>query len=303
MPCFRPIKAFYGRKKSINGKGTIVFHKEESCGIELDLPCGQCIGCRLEKSRQWAIRCVHEASLHADNCFLTLTYDPKNLPDNGSLKKKDYQDFMKRLRARNEDKTIRFFHCGEYGDNLSRPHYHACLFGYDFPDKVLHSDRRGVRLYTSDLLNDVWPWGFTTLGDVTFESAAYVARYVMKKVTGDEADEHYRRVHPITGAEYLLEPEYITMSRRPGLAAGWYEKWKNDVYPSDEVISRGNPVRPPRFYDKMFEEAHGDTFKELKRQRIAKARKHKANQTPERLKVREICTEARIKNLKRGFEE
>lgn len=129
----------------------------------------------------WAVRIVHEAQMWPQNSFITLTYRPEDLPQGGSLNVEHYQLFMKKLRARNTGHKIRFFHCGEYGEKLSRPHYHAILFNYDFPDKKVFSEKNGNTIYTSELLEDIWGKGFCTIGDVTFQSAAYVARYVMKK--------------------------------------------------------------------------------------------------------------------------
>lgn len=214
------------------------------------LPCGHCIGCRLERSRQWAVRCIHEASFHDDNCFLTLTYDDVHLPENGSLIKKDLTDFWKRLRRAIFPKKLRYFACGEYGSKFERPHYHACVFGYSPDDKKLYSIRAGSRLYISPLIAKLWPFGFHTIGDVTFDSAAYVARYVLKKVTGDNADSHYNG----------REPEYVVMSRRPGIAHDWIRKFYDDVYPHDYVVIRDNiKCRPPKYYDQIYDfECNGD---------------------------------------------
>ena len=231
MPCFSPLKGWYSKDRTKLGKRSIVFNPRDGLlDRPIAVPCGQCIGCRLERSRQWATRCVHEASLHENNCFITLTYDDAHLPSDLSLNLVHFQKFMKRLRKRFGD-GIRFFHCGEYGENFGRPHYHACLFNFDLPDRVLWSTRSGVNLYTSHILSSLWPFGFVTVGDVTFESAAYVARYVMKKVTGKNAQDHYEWVHPITGQVYERAPEYVTMSRRPGIGKGWLEKYMSDVFP------------------------------------------------------------------------
>lgn len=239
MPCYFPLHAFKAKGKDAS-KTVVVFKRSDSFrGERLDLPCGQCIGCRLERSRQWAVRCMHEASLKEDNCFVTLTYDDDHLPKNGSLVLSDFQNFMKRLRKSIAPKRVRFFHCGEYGERFGRPHYHTLLFGHYFEDRAFFSERNGHRLYTSKALSELWPHGFATFGAVTFESAAYVARYVLKKVTGEKAEEHYKgRV-----------PEYITMSRRPGIGTGWFAKYASDVYPRDSVVVRGVRTRPPRFYD------------------------------------------------------
>lgn len=300
MPCFHPLEAWRGRKRGPSGKTRIVFRKEESSGVRLELPCGQCIGCRLEHSRRWAVRMMHEKSLHEDNAFITLTYSDEFVPRDGSLDVTHFQKFAKRLRKRCG--PFRFFHCGEYGEQLSRPHYHAVLFGLDFADKALYRDEGGVRLYTSERLTEVWGMGHCTVGDVSFESCAYVARYVTKKVTGDRADEHYLRCDA-DGVAYYLKPEYVTMSRRPGLAAEWFRRFSNEVYPSDEVICRGVPSRPPRYYDSQLESSNPDLLETVKRKRRRVARTHKANNTPERLRVREAVTQARTRLfLKRRLE-
>ena len=148
---------------------------------------------------------------------------------------------------------MKFYHCGEYGEKNRRPHYHACLFGIDFEDKTLFKQKRGNDLYISDHLQELWPFGFSTIGEVTFESAAYCARYIMKKITGDGAEEHYQWIDTETGEVHQLKPEYTTMSRNGGIGKEWMEKFKSDVYPTDEIIIRGRRMKPPRFYDSMYE--------------------------------------------------
>lgn len=178
MPCYSPLPAFKGPVKE-NGKISILWKAPE--GTEkLDLPCGKCVGCRLNRSRQWAIRCMHEASLYDKNCFITLTYDDEHLPKNRGLDVSHFQNFMKRLR-KEYGQGIRFFHAGEYGSKTRRPHYHALLFNHDFVDKSLIAVRNDHRLYVSPSLQRLWPFGYSSVGDVTFESAAYVARYSLKK--------------------------------------------------------------------------------------------------------------------------
>lgn len=256
MSCFSPIKAYKGQEK-IPGKSNLMFSRTGSWrGVSLYLPCGQCVGCRLERSRQWAVRCMHEASLYQRNSFITLTYDNEHLPKNGSLVLSHFQDFMKRLRKK-YGSGIRFYHCGEYGEALGRPHYHALLFNHDFEDKKLYTKSNGNSLYSSESLSSLWPAGFSLIGDVTFDSAAYVARYVMKKVTGVNKTMHYR--------DKL--PEYTTMSRRPGIGTGWYKKFKDDVYPADEVVTNGVSCKPPRFYDNLLAKEDRSMFELLKIQR------------------------------------
>lgn len=245
---------------------------------------------------------MHEASLYEDNCFITLTYNDKHLPANRSVDVREYQLFMKRLRKR-FGPNIRFYHCGEYGAKLLRPHYHACLFNFDFADKRLFKIQNEQRIYTSNSLEEIWPLGFSTIGSVTFDSAAYVARYIMKKMNGLLAGSHYQIIHPETGEVLDLRPEYTTMSRRPGIGAGWFEKFKGDVYPSDEVIVRGRSVRPPKYYDSLFEITDEDEYNLVKRKRIVQGRIYKANNTPERLKVRETVLSAKLRLLPRSYED
>ena len=139
MPCYFPLQAVFaefadGKKKPFFPDwAKQAFRKGKFVKDITSVPCGRCMGCRLEKSRQWAVRCVHEAKFYEDNCFVTLTYAPEHLPKDGSLNRKHVQDFIKRLRRRLDDRKIRVFYCGEYGDKLRRPHYHLCLFNCDFP--------------------------------------------------------------------------------------------------------------------------------------------------------------------------
>ena len=290
-----------GYRSRADGK-TIVFNPTYGwIDRPLTIPCGQCVGCRLERSRQWAVRCVHEASLHEDNCFITLTYNNESLPEDGSLNKKHFQDFMKRLRKKYKNKKIRYYHCGEYGDKNFRPHYHAIIFGLQFDDQKLFTVNNGEKLYTSEKLEKLWPFGFSTIGTVTFESAAYVARYVMKKVNGKNAKNHYERVNNDTGEIYNLVSEYNTMSRRPGIAAGWFDKYKDDVYPSDNIHLREKTFRPPKFYDKMYEHLMPNEMEKIKKQRMINMQKHAKDNTAERLAVKEQVKHAQLNQLIRSI--
>ena len=298
MPCYHPMQGYRSRA---DGK-TIVFNPTYGwIDRPLTIPCGQCVGCRLERSRQWAVRCVHEASLHEDNCFITLTYNNESLPEDGSLNKKHFQDFMKRLRKKYKNKKIRYYHCGEYGDKNFRPHYHAIIFGLQFDDQKLFTVNNGEKLYTSEKLEKLWPFGFSTIGTVTFESAAYVARYVMKKVNGKNAKNHYERVNNDTGEIYNLVSEYNTMSRRPGIAAGWFDKYKDDVYPSDNIHLREKTFRPPKFYDKMYEHLMPNEMEKIKKQRMKNMAKHANDNTAERLAVKEQVKNAQLNQLIRSI--
>lgn len=291
MTCFRPLKAYRCRE---GGVSFDLVKAGADATRPLDLPCGQCIGCRVERSRQWALRCVHEAQMHKANCFVTLTYDNEHLPKYGSLVKKDWQDFAKRLRKKAG--PFRFLHCGEYGDENGRPHYHACLFGIDFSvDRVLMRRSGMNALYVSPLLSKTWGLGHCLIGDLSYESAAYVARYVVKKLTGPRA-EAYDRVDQVTGELVRIQAPYATMSRRPGLAQSWFDKYHSEVFPSDEVVHKGRRFRPPRFYDTKLSDTDLERVKEGRR---ARARAHAADQVEERLRVREKVAEAKLDTFSR----
>lgn len=262
MPCYSPLRA--GISDGPQGR-SLSFVPSPGSRV-ISLPCGRCIGCRIERARQWAVRIVHESKMHSQNSFLTLTYDPEHLPSGGTLVLKDVQDFLKRLRARVAQecrcgikspwrfgngfcgaRKLRFFLCGEYGEKLERPHYHAIIFGYDFPDKVPVKRSGEFCLYESSMLSSTWGNGSAWIGDVSFDSAAYVANYATKKITGSAAAAHYAG----------RKPEFLIMSRGGrdakgklgGIGASWIKKFGREVFSSDEVIVRGASCRPPRFYD------------------------------------------------------
>lgn len=267
----------------------------------LQLACGQCVGCRLERSRQWAVRCMHEAQLSKANCFATLTYRPECVPPGGSLRYRDFQLFMKRLRKA-AGKRVRFYMCGEYGEQFARPHFHACLFGYDFPDKLYWGKSPGgAALYRSALLERLWPHGFSSVGAVTFESAAYVARYVMKKITGQMAEDHYRVVDEETGEVFARVPEFNRMSLRPGIGADWLDRFRSDVFPHGAVVVNGRECRPPRYYDKKFREFDALAAEDMDFGRHLEARAAFEDNTDARLKVKEQVARARLERLKRSI--
>jgi hypothetical protein len=274
----------------------------------MTVKCGQCIGCRLDHSREWAIRCVHEAKYHDSNSFITLTFAKE--PEKGSLSKHYFQQFMKRLRKK-LDTPVRFYMCGEYGNVynsngdirpglLGRPHFHAIIFGYDFPDReYFKKSATGFPIYNSKLLSDTWGEGFATTQNFTVEAAAYVARYVTKKITGDQAERHYQKVDEKTGEIYQVLPEYTNMSLRPGIGGQWLKDFSSDLYPKDFVTNEGIKFRAPRYYDKLFEVINPDQMEEIKEKRREHARRNK--QTPERLAAMETCKHVQAERLKRDL--
>lgn len=312
MSCFNPISATNNGLQS-NGKNKIVFTgaKSQYDDNHLKLPCGKCIGCLRNRSREWAIRCVHESKLHQDNSFITLTYRPEDLPEGGSLNVADFQGFMKRLRRYAEynekHKTkIRFMQCGEYGPKLQRPHHHALLFGYDFHDKKLWKHNgRGQRIYTSETLERLWGKGFCTIGNVTQQSAEYVARYTLKKHYGENAKTHYGD----------KKPEYLTMSRKPGIGHGWYQKWKTDIYPKGILVFNAVKQMPPRYYDTLYKAENPEQIEQIKLDRKSRANKVRVEDTINgkivkvsnndsfRLPVREKIVQSKMRLLKRFYED
>lgn len=246
---------------------------------------------------------MHEKQLHHDNSFITLTYSDEHLPFGNTLVKKDFQKFAKRLLKYRQGESYRYFHCGEYGDTTQRPHYHAILFGVDFPDKQHFSTTNECHLFTSPILNKLWPYGHSTIGEVTFESAAYVARYVVKKITGIDADKHYQTIIPETGEIVKRQPEYATMSLKPAIGKGWYEKYHAETYPSDEVIMRGLPMKPPKYYDKLYELTEPEKYDIIKEKRKKQMDKKYDDNSPRRLRDKETVKKAQINNLKRKLDD
>lgn len=239
---------------------------------------------------------MHEASLYEDNCFLTLTYNEENLPEDKSLEIRHVQLFIKKLRDRIKPRKLRMFYCGEYGEEMDRPHYHMIMFNYDFEDKqYFKKNNNGDKIYTSKLLDEIWSYGYCTIGAVTFESAGYCARYTVKKITGEKAQEHYKR-QDSEGRDYWLTPEFAHMSRRPGVGKPWLEKWGYEVFPNDFIIVNGVKTKPPKFYTYTFEEQNKDIIEKVKAKRRRDGIKQKMHNTDRRLKTRE-----QVKNAQVGF--
>lgn len=233
--------------------------------------------------------------MHENNCFITLTYNDENL-GSPSLEYRDFQLFCKRLRRKMG--PFRFYMCGEYGETFRRPHFHACLFGLFFEDRTwLRRLPSGFDLYRSPTLEGLWPFGYSSIGDVTFESAAYVSRYIVKKVTGNAASGHY-----VSEDGEVLEPEFTHMSLKPGIGATWFEKYYKEVYPRDYVVIRGQKCKPPRYYDDKFRDVDPVAMEFVDYERYIKAGKVSDDTTPERLAVREKVAKARLEFKKRTLE-
>lgn len=228
---------------------------------------------------------------------MTLTYDDEHVPH--SLRKRHFQDFMRRVRY--ELGPCRFYHCGEYGEQTLRPHYHAILFGLSLPDVRCVRQAESGNYYESPSLCGLWGKGFVQLGDVTFDSAAYVAGYVTKKVTGKNAKAHYMSLDPQTGELLQRVPEYSTMSRRPGIGAGYVERYSQELLDNDNIIQNSHEAKMPRYYEKRLAVINPSALEANKKARIERAHASaeiQYNNTTPRLRVREAVATAK-RNLKR----
>jgi len=264
----------------------------------MEIPCNNCMGCKLERSRQWSIRMMHEARYHPQNCFLTLTYNDQAVPTDFGLNLRHLQLFFKKLR-RSLPQKIRYFACGEYGDLNGRPHYHAIVFNYDPPDRVfLERSNSGEHVSCSETLNGLWGLGNCTTQDVTYKSCAYVARYVTKKIKSNDTfgADRYRRLSPIDGAFHAVRPEFAVMSRNPGLGNAFAHEFKSDFYPSGFIVVDGIRQAPPRYYVSQLTEKEQ---RRLKLQARKFGLKNKPHQTTERRMARAAVRDARIKKLQR----
>ncbi len=243
----------------------------------------------------------HEISLHEQNTFLTLTYDDENVPSHNGLEKTHLRAFVKALRQQISPKKISFYGCGEYGEQHLRPHYHILIFGHDFTvqDRELIDENNGNPLYTHPDLERLWKKGTAYIGEANYDTAGYTARYITKKITGEQSHDHYRRFDTLTGEDTYVEPEFASMSRRPSIGLGWFEKYSTDVYPSDEIIIKGKPSKPPTFYDRLHERSAPESFENIKR--IRRNARNSLENTFDRLAVRKTCKLAQITSLKRNL--
>lgn len=324
MVCHSPLKGIY----LPDGSGTMA--KSKYSKHDFLIPCGKCLGCRFEGARQKAVRADHERQMHGRSCFLTLTYRESDLPYPPSLSKVTMQLFNKRLRMRFSrgleyfdrkgdpqvlviSEGIRIFYVGEYGGRMFggkgkrevHPHYHGIYFGCDFPDKKFYKkNKRGDKLYTSDILSELWPYGSATIGSVNFDSAGYCARYSVKKINGAAAVEHYTWIDKKTGEFHLLESEFCEMPRGKlgGLGKPWFDKYgMTDVYNSDCVVIKGVETKPPRYYDNLLKRKDEVLFDSIKKARFDKYKKPEL--TEQELAAEKAVLEAKARLLYRSIDK
>nr|QJB20008.1 MAG: replication initiator protein [Microvirus sp.] len=324
MPCTFPLQGFFS---GINGqfkyceKAQAAFRAGKSLGGQGAVSCGQCINCRLRLQRDWAIRAAHESTLWPSSSFLTFTFDtpsmkrlcplakwsdpfddftpdPVKVPlkERYSIVRQHMVKFNKDLRERLYPELVRFMYCGEYGDRYKRPHYHSIVFNYDFPDKKFYK-RIGTKDYfNSDLLSSLWPHGHAVISDFSFETASYVAGYMLQKVSGRGKDRHYKG----------LCPEFAGYSRMPGLGYEWFHRYWRDLYPSDECVvqlgDRKCVVRPPAYYDRLLKKFHPDVFEAVSLARRKDLVDLAEDHSYERLQAIHKCTVAKINRLVKNLE-
>lgn len=293
MACKKLVKVWPSKVFSANGKRLMTHNPRKAFAVDYFTyrPCGNCAGCKIEHAAQWTMRSYHESSLFSDNCFITLTYSPEKLPLRGGVSVLDDEhlsDFWKRLRKHNKgfteiedystgkwSKPIRYVACGEYGDKLGRPHYHASLFNFNFTDLVQFGWSKPIRgfksvpLYTSPTLEKLWGHGYVNVAPFNANTAAYVARYVMKKINGKAAEQHYRHFDLGTGEVIDRPREFSRQSNKPGIGAHWYHRFKDDIYPHDHYVYDGRVMRPPKYYDLLFERESPTLFSQIRRKRLA----------------------------------
>ena len=308
-----------------------IFYEQDQTYEWVKVPCKQCAGCQETYSKQWAMRCMAEAKEHKYNYFLTLTYDDNHIPredtvkspidgkeyylenpESGQLKPEDMEQFIKNIRQtwkREYDHTgIRFYMCGEYGGKTERPHYHIILFNFPIPLeelKIYKTTQHNDILWNCEKIEKIWGKGYVVIAEVNWDTCAYVARYVQKKWGNRwNAQSYYERG---------LTPEYVRMSRMPGIGLKYYEKNLYDIYINDEIITKAHKgktaaIRPPAYYDRKFGEDYPEHLEKIKARRKAIAtemNRNKNNLTSlteaERLQNEEYDKRKKMATLRRDM--
>lgn len=341
MPCYRPKDAFdLTHHPRENGKRNIVFSVDRTYGHyyeRLQVPCQSCIGCKLDRSRDWALRCVHEGYYYDErNLFLSLTFNPECINPEGTLVKSDWTKFIDKARQAfivrkgelidDETRFIRYFHCGEYGALGDRPHHHAILFNFRPSDLEYVTTRNGYRLYRSEKLEECWSkpitaeeyhlynprdcyqregktyvrLGFITIGELTWETAAYTARYILKKQ--GRAGENYQHTDTTTGEVTDRIQEYVTMSNRPGLGQRWIKEFYLDFYPHNYILHKGRRLKPPKYYDKWMEANQPEIMEGVKCKKQQQAKHRALTVTQKQLMAEEAIKLKQVEKLERSYE-
>ena len=327
MTCFDPMKMFVAAvPHPATGKRGLTCNpiKALNSHVAKRIPCGRCNGCRVDKRKQLAIRVMHECKMHSFNYFITLTQSMEARPRSNSLAKRDLQLFHKRMRSHYgicpPHRILKFFACGEYGEHQDNPHYHSIVMSDVelFTDKVFWKKTEDGPVWKSAELEKLWPNGICEITSTSFGTAAYVAGYALKKMLSDD-DPSLVRISPVDGQWHTVEPEFATMSRRPGLGSTWFDKYQADAFPSDFLVVGRNKVKPPKYYlDKLktrgvVDAAHARPGHVLRdqgneaspildaRRAHASSPAARANSTPDRLAVRSELLALNLKRAKRSL--
>jgi hypothetical protein len=319
MPCTEPLSCWvHGTTE--NGKDKYVFRNPGTGAEEQKVPCGKCLSCLIDKSKEWATRGFHESQCHLENCFITLTYNDQHLPEHSTLVKEHLTRFIKRLRERIKPIQIKFLAAGEYGsaENTHRPHYHLCIFGFAPMDKkYLFTNKHGDPVFTSDFIEQCWkdkddtePKGYITVSELNYRTVAYVARYTVKKIVprGKRKQEKFW-IDTETGEtnydpeayryNLLMQnkiPEYITMSN--GIGKEWHKRHITDTH-KDYITVNYMKAKIPRYYDKLMEEKDPERLEAIKEKRIAVAKE--LERSDQENKQAATIKENQIKRLNRSL--
>lgn len=315
MSCRKPIEAYRSVLPDSDGKYSLKFHEPSGGDYQkVELPCRKCMGCRRAQTLQWAVRCTNEASQHEDNMFLNLTFDEQNIPENHSLDPRHWQLFMKRLRKSIAPKKIRYFAVGEYGspsdlrydhlvgNTIGRPHYHALIFGHRFPDLInAGSGNSGEQLFESEICTDLWGQGNVKIGQVNFASAAYVAGYCTKKLSGTPAEAHYVFTDPATGTVHTVKPEFCLSSNRPAIGLGFYQEFIDDYKRNGFQYTSKGKCSIPNYYLRKMEESDPQIWEDIQARKIEFALSNLDDNTEERLAVKEELSIRKSQKFERGY--
>lgn len=345
MTCYHPLIRVEERGKKIKAQDGHYYNKakiirpEHLKSLEMAcdtayvkkqiIPCGKCIGCRLDYSREWANRGYLESKLWKQNFFVTITYneDNINIPEwiedqdgytydndgtwTGTLVPKHLTQFIKNVRQimkreHNQD-NIRFMACGEYGTETERPHYHIIFFNLKLPIEDLYNPRiiHKEIYYQSHIIERAWKYGISNVSECSWNTIAYTARYITKKINGPNSLQEYSEKGQIK--------EFFRVSRMPGIGEGYYQKHWKEIYEKDEIIIKNKQgiisCKPPKYFDELYKKDHPNEWKELqwKREREAKnANKIKDLETSifrqEQLLIDERSKEESTQKLIRTFE-
>nr|CAI9750241.1 replication initiation protein [Microvirus sp.] len=262
------------------------------------VPCRKCTECRLQYSREWATRCMCESMTHKQSWFLTLTYDEEHVPGinkltgeiirNGMYEVHDgefiqvmtleptdittFKESLDKKLRRAKKKPLRYYYCGEYGSTTFRPHYHMLAFGLELEESDMELEfinNEHQPIYKCQWLEDLWGKGIVRIGAVTWNSAAYVARYIMKKQNGKEGERRKEIIGNI--------PEYVRMSLKPGIGAEYALMNREKIEALDKIILPGKKAKAVHtvkyfesLYDDLYEQEHGQDAALIRKQERAK---------------------------------